>query len=266
MPHIYRMQVSLSISEAARRSGINRRTLQRWIREGLAEADERGQITLESLESAATRPKKAGRPAGQNLPSEVEWMRLVNREKRPEMLAKIVNQMLIKHHEELVKCLPIEQRQKALEVLRWNPITEDPMTPGMAQAYIESQFLKPESWRKKWQQMRTFLAKQYPGAEIVAWDDRERFVMSEATAERGFHVASENIEDRILLYPSSPLSWGELAASVGAPVYIAPAMGRKDKHLVLVEEKVIRGGDRISRHPKLKHRGHQPRIQGGGGS
>lgn len=261
LPHIYRMQVSLSISEAARRSGINRRTLQRWIREGLVKADERGHITLESLESVATRPKKAGRPAGQNLPSEAEWMRLVKLEKRPEMLAKIVNQMLIKHHEELVKCLPIEQRQQALKALHWNPITEDPMTPGQAQAYIESQFLKPERWRKKWQQMRPFLAKQYPGAEIVTWDNRLEYVHDDSGQPlREFYLVEEPISSKDLM------TWGDLAEIVGAPVYIVPAMHRRDNHRAVVNVRMVRDGDRISRHPKLKHRGHQPRIQGGGGS
>lgn len=253
LPHIYRMHEALSLSEASRRSGINRRTLQRWIREGLVTTNERGLITLESVESAAARPKKAGRPAGQNLPSEAEWMRLLNRENRPDVLAKIVEKLTRKHHEELVKCLPIEQRAEAMEGL-YNPLTQEPLRPGAAKIYIENTFQKPEGQRREWQQMRPRLAKKYPGAVIVEWDKRADFVVGATMAAEGFARCDQDIDTDKLLNPSRTLSWGELASSMRAPVYIAPAMTTPDKHLALVKKAQVRDGDTISPSPKLKHR------------
>jgi len=192
-------------------------------------------------------------------------MRLLKRENRPQMLAKIVNQMLIKHHEELVKCLPIEQRQKALDDLRVDPFYKEPPSPERAKAFIEGGFIKPARERKEWEQIKTAIAKKYPRGKVVEYDEAENFIEGLSCAG-GFHFFYSPIEPEKLLRPSIRFSWGELAELVGAPVYVVPAMDRRDKHQAVVNAKMVRDGDRISRHPKLKHRGHQPRIQGGGGS
>lgn len=244
------MHEPLSLSEASRLSGINRRTLQRWIRDGLVTTNERGHITLESVESAAARPKKAGRPAGQNLPGEAEWMRLLNRENRPDVLAKIVEKITRKHHEELVKCLPPEQRTEALKAILAYPFSET----ERARAEVENSFLIPEQRRKEWQQMQPELTKKYPGAVIVPWEERTEFIEFGAVPAKGLHRTTARIEKERLLQPSKPLTWGELARPMGARVYIVPAMETPDKHLALVEEKVVRTGDSISPAPKLKLR------------
>jgi hypothetical protein len=60
--------MNLTITEAAERSGINRRTIQRWIKNGLLEKDFNGGVSMQAIKDAANKPKKSGRPL--NKPTE----------------------------------------------------------------------------------------------------------------------------------------------------------------------------------------------------
>lgn len=56
-------QATFSVSEAARLLGVNRRTIQRWVRAGALHQWPSGRVTLEDAAKLMARKKRAGRPA-----------------------------------------------------------------------------------------------------------------------------------------------------------------------------------------------------------
>jgi hypothetical protein len=241
LSHICRMSEALPISEAARRAGIDRRTLQRWHRQGLITLDAGGRVTMESVQAAMSRPKKAGRPAGQ-------------RTERLDVLRRRADEAAKRYFDELVKKVPADKRAKARAMILQDNITGQPMGPGQAEALIQEAYLKPLRWEKEWKTLIPQLLRKTPNAQFVAWEKREEYVMGDALPQGAFARAEEYIDAALLVNSRQPVKWGELAVQYGVHLLIAPALASTAKHLVLVDMKLVKLADRQSPRPKLSGR------------
>lgn len=152
----------------------------------------------------------------------------------------------------LLRQLDKEQMEMALEGVMENPITREPMSEAQARVYIENQFLKPQRWAKEWlveskKRKRLLLAGGIDAAQldVVTWEDRESFVLSDALPQGALALCEEHIEDALLVNPAEPMTWGELARSLGVPWHLCPAPARAEKHLLLVKTSAVRDADDV---------------------
>lgn len=166
----------------------------------------------------------------------------------------------------LMRQLSKEQMELAMDGVLNNPITQEPMTEGQARVYIENQFLKPERWRKKWAVESIRLKRKLVAdgmdaglIDVVAWQDREQFVMSEALPQSAYALCEEHIEDGLLLKPGEPMTWGALALSLGVPWHLVPAMARKEEHVLIVKMSAVKDADSTSAEKVLRGRGEKGR-------
>jgi ParB-like chromosome segregation protein Spo0J len=180
----------------------------------------------------------------------------------------------------LMRQLSKEQMELAMDGVLNNPITQEAMTEGQARVYIENQFLKPERWRREWEVLclkvkRKLVAGGMDGGlvDVVQWEDREQFVMSEALPQSAYALCEEHIEDGLLVKPGEPMTWGALALSLGVPWHVAPAMARTEKHVLVVKVSAVKDADSTSAEKVLRGRGKNPapaptptpaRSEGGG--
>jgi len=174
----------------------------------------------------------------------------------------------------LMRQLSKEQMELAMDGVLNNPITQEPMTEGQARVYIENQFLKPERWRKKWAVESIKLKRKMVAdgmdaglIDVVEWEDREQFVMSEALPQSAYALCEEHIEDGLLVKPGEPMTWGALALSLGVPWHLAPAMARKEEHVLVVKVSAVKDADSTSAEKVLRGRGKaaaQQRNEEGG--
>jgi hypothetical protein len=130
-------------------------------------------------------------------------------------------------------------------------ITGQPMSGAQAKVLLQEAFLKPMRWEKEWAKMSPGLRKKHEGAQIVAWEDREEYVMGDALPQGAFARAEEYIESSELINPAEPLTWGGLAGVYGVPIFIAPAMAISAKHVVLVPMKAVREADKGAEEPRM---------------
>lgn len=167
----------------------------------------------------------------------------------------------------LLRGLSKEQLELAMDGVLNNPITQEPMTEGQARVFIENQFLKPERWRKKWAVESIKLKRKLVAGgmdaglvDVVEWEDREQFVMSEAMPQSAYALCEEHIEDSLLVNPGEPMTWGELARSLGVPWHLCPAMARKEEHVLLVKMSAVKDADSTSAERVLRARGEKGKV------
>lgn len=144
-----------------------------------------------------------------------------------------------------------EKQEEALEMILHDKITNQPMSGAQAKVLLQEVFLKPMRWEREWQKMLPGLRKKHDGAQLVAWEDREEYVMGDALPQGPYARAEEYIESSELINPAEPLTWGGLASVYGVPVFIAPAMAISAKHLVLVPMKAVREADAGAEEPRF---------------
>jgi len=144
-----------------------------------------------------------------------------------------------------------EKQEEALEMILHDKITGQPMSGAQAKVLLQEAFLKPMRWEKEWAKMSPGLRKKHDGAQIVAWEDREDYVISDALPQGPYARVEEYIESSELINPAEPLTWGGLAGVYGVPVFIAPAMAINAKHLVLVPMKAVREADKGAEEPRF---------------
>ena len=144
-----------------------------------------------------------------------------------------------------------EKQEEALEMILHDKITNQPMSGAQAKVLLQEVFLKPMRWEREWQKMVPGLRKKHDGAQMVAWEDREEYVMGDALPQGPYARAEEYIESSELINPAEPLTWGGLASVYGVPVFIAPAMAISAKHLVLVPMKAVREADAGAEDPRF---------------
>lgn len=162
----------------------------------------------------------------------------------------------------LMRQLSKEQMELAMDGVLNNPITQEPMTEGQARVYIENQFLKPMRWRKEWEVLCLKVKRKLVTGgmdaglvDVVQWEDREQFVMSEALPQSAYALCEEHIEDGLLVKPGEPMTWGALALSLGVPWHVAPAMARSEKHVLVVKVRAVKDADSTSAEKVLRGRG-----------
>lgn len=167
----------------------------------------------------------------------------------------------------LMRQLSKEQMELAMDGVLNNPITQEPMTEGQAKVYIENQFLKPERWRKEWVVLAPKIKRKLIGQgweadriDVVAWEDREQFVMSEAVPVGSYMMWDEYIEDALMLNPGEPMTWGKLAHDLGVPWHLAPAAARVEKHLCLVKLSAVKDADSTSAERVLRGKGETRKV------
>jgi ParB-like chromosome segregation protein Spo0J len=168
----------------------------------------------------------------------------------------------------LMRQLSKEQMELAMDGVLNNPITQEPMTEGQARVYIENQFLKPMRWRKKWAVESIKLKRKLVAdgmdaglIDVVEWQDREQFVMSEALPQSAYALCEEHIEDGLLVKPGEPMTWGALALSLGVPWHLAPAMARKEEHVLVVKVSAVKDADSTSAERVLRARGEKGKVE-----
>lgn len=168
----------------------------------------------------------------------------------------------------MLRQLTKEQMELAMDGVLNNPITQEPMTEGQARVFIENQFLKPERWRKEWAVLAPKLKRQFMGIgwdgmliDVVTWEDREQFVMSEALPQSAYALCEEHIEDSLLVNPGEPMTWGKLAMNLGVPWHVAPAMARIQKHVCIVKISAVKDADSTSEVRLLKGRGEKGKVE-----
>lgn len=168
----------------------------------------------------------------------------------------------------LMRQLSKEQMELAMDGVLNNPITQEPMTEGQARVYIENQFLKPERWRKKWAVESIKLKRKLVAdgmdaglIDVVEWKDREQFVMSEALPQSAYALCEEHIEDGLMVKPGEPMTWGALALSLGVPWHLAPAMARKEEHVLIVKMSAVKDADSTSAERVLRGRGDKGKVE-----
>jgi len=153
----------------------------------------------------------------------------------------------------LLREMTPEMIQEAMPSLLTNPITQEPMTEGQAKVFLEYNYLRPLRWRKEWEvlslKVKRELMKKAAGADVtldvVAWEQREEFVMSDALPQSAYAMAEEHIDDSLLVKPGEPMTWGTLALALGVPWHVCPAFARAEKHLVLVRMSAVRDADSV---------------------
>ena len=170
----------------------------------------------------------------------------------------------------LMRQLSKEQMELAMDGVLNNPITQEPMTEGQARVYIENQFLKPERWRKKWAVESIKLKRKLVAdgmdaglIDVVEWKDRKQFVMSESLPQSAYALCEEHIEDGLLVKPGEPMTWGALALSLGVPWHLAPAMARKEEHVLIVKMSAVKDADSTSAERVLRGRGEKGKVETG---
>jgi hypothetical protein len=159
-----------------------------------------------------------------------------------------------------------EKQEEALDMILHDKITNQPMSGAQAKVLLQEVFLKPMRWEREWQKMSPGLRKKHDGAQIVAWEDREDYVIGDALPQGPYARAEEYIESSELINPAEPLTWGGLASVYGVPVFIAPAMAISAKHLVLVPMKAVREADAGAEEPrfgKTRRRGDSETLRKG---
>jgi hypothetical protein len=153
---------------------------------------------------------------------------------------------------DLMRQLASKERQEdALEMILHDKITNQPMSGAQAKVLLQEAFLKPMRWEKEWAKMVPGLRKKHDEAQIVAWEDRDEYVIGDALPQGAFARAEEYIESSELVNPAEPLTWGGLASVYGVPIFIAPAMAISAKHLVMVPMKAVREADKGAEEPRM---------------
>ena len=170
----------------------------------------------------------------------------------------------------MLRQLTKEQMELAMDGVLNNPITQEPMTEGQARVYIENQFLKPERWRKEWAVLSVKVKRKLVAGgmdvglvDVIEWEQREEFVMSEALPQTAYALCEEHIEDSLLVNPGEPMTWGALALSLGVPWHLAPAMARTEKHVCLVRVSAVKDADSTSAERVLRGRGEKGKVETG---
>lgn len=153
----------------------------------------------------------------------------------------------------LMRQLTKEQMELALEGVLSNPLTREPMSEAQARVYIENTFLRPQKQAKEWQVVSRRVRKELIGEgldagliDVVAWEDRDQFVDSGALPQSAYARCDEHIEDRLLVKPAEPMTWGELARSLGVPWHVCPAPVPESRHLCLVKRSAVVDADDVS--------------------
>ena len=153
----------------------------------------------------------------------------------------------------LMRQLDKEQIELALEGVLYNPLTKEPMSEAQARVYIENAFLKPKKQAKEWAGVSLKLKRKLVAdgldaglLDVVAWEDRENFVTEGALPQTAFARCEEHIEDKLLVNPAVPMTWGELARSHGVPWHLCPAPVIETRHLLLVKRSAVMDADDVA--------------------
>lgn len=153
----------------------------------------------------------------------------------------------------LMRQLDKEQIELALEGVLYNPLTKEPMSEAQARVYIENAFLKPKKQAKEWAVVSLKVKRKLVGdgldaglLDVVAWEDRESFVTEGALPQTAFARCEEHIEDKLLVNPAVPMTWGELARSHGVPWHLCPAPVIETRHLMLVKRSAVMDADDVA--------------------
>lgn len=153
----------------------------------------------------------------------------------------------------LMRQLEKEQIELALEGVLYNPLTKEPMSEAQARVYIENAFLKPKKQAKEWAVVSIKLKRKLVAdgldvglLDVVAWEDRENFVTEGALPMTALARCEEHIEDKLLVNPAVPMTWGELARSHGVPWHLCPAPVIETRHLLLVKRSAVMDADDVA--------------------
>lgn len=153
----------------------------------------------------------------------------------------------------LLRQLDKEQIELALEGVLYNPLTKEPMSVAQARVYIENAFLKPKKQAKEWAVVSLKVKRKLVAdgldaglLDVVAWEDRENFVTEGALPQTAFARCEEHIEDKLLVNPGNPMTWGELARSHGVPWHLCPAPVIEGRHLLLVKRSAVMDADDVA--------------------
>lgn len=144
-----------------------------------------------------------------------------------------------------------EKQEEAMGMILRDRVTGQPMSTAQARVLLQEAFLKPQRWEKAWLDMIPKLKRKLADATFVAWVDRDEYVMSDALPQSAYARADEYIDSATLTKPAEPMTWGDLAAVYGVPIFIAPAMATADKFLMLVPMKAVRDADSGADEPRL---------------
>ena len=160
--------------------------------------------------------------------------------------------------ERLLKLQELTSAEVVLETLvdLTNSITGDPMTEEQARVFLENRFFIPAEQHKRWLKMMGDLAKTKhrvcDGFSFVSWEQRDQFVIEGAIPQTMYVRADEHIEDRLLRDAGKPMTWGELAAALGVPVFVCPAPNADGKYLLLVRVSAVKDADSVAETKVLK--------------
>lgn len=153
----------------------------------------------------------------------------------------------------LLRQLSKEQMEMALEGVLVNPLTGEGMSEAQARVYIENTFLKPLKQAKEWEvvskkvRRALLLGGMDVGmVDVVRWEDRDQFVDSGALPQSAYMRCDEYIEDRLMVKPGEPMTWGELARSHGVPWHVVPAPVLEVRHLLLVRRSAVMDADDVA--------------------
>lgn len=151
------------------------------------------------------------------------------------------------------------KQEEALGFLLHDRVTGEPMSEAQGRVFLNETYLVPQKREKKWLEMIPGLRRKFPEAQVVAWEDREDYVMSDVMPMAGFARAEEYIDGSELVKPAEPLTWGGLAEVYGVPLFVAPTLGAESKHALLVPMKPVRDADATSEEPRLGRRKDWPK-------
>ena len=130
-------------------------------------------------------------------------------------------------------------RLKAVQMVLLDPLTKEPLAPGMARAMLEQEFLRPQKWAKAWAVLEPKLKKKLrvvEGYQFVPWEDREEYVQGPSGQPHGEY----ELADVYMPKDAEGRTWGQVAKALGAPVFVCAAPMHKEEHVLLVGRKMVR--------------------------
>ncbi len=141
--------------------------------------------------------------------------------------------------EMIVKVEDEKLRLKAVQMVLLDPLTKEPLAPGMARAMLEQEFLRPQKWAKAWAVLEPKLKKKLrvvEGYQFVPWEDREEYVQGPSGQPHGEY----ELADVYMPKDAEGRTWGQVAKALGAPVFVCAAPMHKEEHVLLVGRKMVR--------------------------
>lgn len=141
--------------------------------------------------------------------------------------------------EMIVKVEDEKLRLKAVQMVLLDPLTKEPLAPGMARAMLEQEFLRPQKWAKAWAVLEPKLKKKLrvvEGYQFVPWEDREEYVQGPSGQPHGEY----ELADVYMPKDAEGRTWGQVAKALGAPVFVCAAPMHKEEYVLLVGRRMVR--------------------------